>query len=710
MRGDGRRHERSLGVGTEVAQDSEYGGQRQSRYTDLATSESPDGQFERHDMGHFQPLSGARRPLVQRVFSPLPTPPLPVTQPMNHGKLCVHRGLPSWCSTLLHGWTVALLLVGAGACDTARTAVPGYPTPTAEIPPTSAQCRACHGNEQNAAPPRGAHGQTSTTDRGVGAHQIHVRTSGARLGIACETCHVVPKTVSDHGHIDDADFHATVQFSGMALAQGATATYDDKNLTCAVYCHGSTLKAPGPHSKPVWTQVDGQQRSCGSCHGAPPPAPHPTSQDCAACHAATAGPGMTIAHADKHIDGHVDIVLGPTASCSGCHGAPPVTEKHPKVDATSCGQCHAETVGAKTKLLPGGKHMDGKVQVTLAANASCSGCHGAPPTTEKHPKVDATSCGQCHAETVDAANQLLPGGKHMDGKVQVSLAATVSCTACHASPPVAGKHPTLWVEDCSKCHAATVDAQKHLVVGGKHLDGQVEVALAPATCNACHGAPPTEVGPDHKPHPNMTRCEKCHTATVDASGKILIGGAHLNGKVDTQLPTSCEACHGAPGSGGAPAPDHNGNTDPSLPGVGAHAAHLKGKTFSKGGIACTSCHVLPATVDAPGHMFGASTIVLDKASTWQGNATFDQPTQTCSAVGCHGAAWGGGSVPQPKWTMTTLACDACHGLPPAAFTGHVQTDPALGTKACATCHKKTVKPDGSLDLEGGYHVNGWVDP
>ena len=43
--------------------------------------------------------------------------------------------------------------------------------------------------------------------------------------------------------------------------------------TCAsTYCHGST-QLGGAHKVPVWTQVDGTQKTCGSCHGDPPPAP-----------------------------------------------------------------------------------------------------------------------------------------------------------------------------------------------------------------------------------------------------------------------------------------------------------------------------------------------------------------------------------------------------------------------------------------------------
>jgi predicted CxxxxCH...CXXCH cytochrome family protein len=356
------------------------------------------------------------------------------------------------------------------------------------------------------------------------------------------------------------------------------------------------------------------------------------------------------------------------------------------------------------------RHIDGHVDVVLGPTVSCGGCHGAPPTTDKHPKVAENSCSQCHVETVDAQMLLLPAGKHMNGKVEVALAANANCASCHGAPPVSDKHPKLWVENCEKCHAATLGANMALLSGGTHMNGKVDFAIAPQTCDACHAAPPTEVGPEKKPHPKMTRCGKCHASSIDDAGKILAGGTHTNGKLEMVLPTACDACHGAPGSLGAPPPDHEGKTDPSLPSVGAHAAHILGKNYSKGGVTCTSCHVLPTSVDAPGHMYGLSTIFLDAASTWLGKATFDQPSQTCSGVSCHGAAIGGGTVPVPKWTQATIACDGCHGLPPPPSSGHVATDPTKGTQACALCHKKTVKADGSLDIQGGYHINGLVDP
>lgn len=869
----------------------------------------------------------------------------------------------NWSARALRNLVPAALaasLVLLGGCDTARVSVAPKATET-KTGLGSTTCYACHGGPENAAPPRGLHGQTETTDPGVGAHQLHLGNGPAHLAIACETCHVVPTDKYQKGHLDDPQGRATVEFSGLALAGGATPTYDAKEHSCSnTYCHGSTLKVPGKDAKPTWNQVDGKQRACSSCHGAPPPAPHPKDTECAGCHAATAGPKMTILNLAKHVNGKVEVVLSPNANCAGCHGAPPVSAKHP-AKAQFCGDCHAATVTGERTLLAGGAHMDGKVQVQLAAKptscdgchgappllagidkkphpqqkqcndchaatvdaagvlivggahmnksvdvqlaakpTSCAGCHGAPPLVagvdkkphpqqtqcndchaatvdenktiiaggghmdgkvqvqlaakptscsgchgdpplvagaDKKPHPQQTQCNDCHAATVDAAKVLIVGGSHMDGKVQVQLApAPTSCTGCHGAPPVqissSGKdhpksavcsdchaatvqgdkqiivggghldgkvevqlaaspssctgchaappaiisstgkpHPQSTVcsdchaatvgadnkiiaggshldgkievqvatapssctgchaappatiaatgkphpksDKCALCHAASIDADGHVVVGGLHYDGKVEFSIGPGTCTMCHDAPPATVGPDKKPHPNkMSACTKCHSTTVDPAGAIVAGGTHYDGKVEVILPTSCDTCHGKPGSKGEPAPDINGLSDPSLPSVGAHAAHLQGKNVSAGGMACETCHTLPATVDAPGHMYGQNTVFFPKGlgTLFGSPASFEQKTQTCSGTYCHGATMEGGKSPKMVWTMTTLSCDGCHGLPPAVITGHPIVDSALGTKACAQCHKKTVKPDGTIDAQGGFHINGWVDP
>ncbi len=871
----------------------------------------------------------------------------------------------------------ALLILGLAACDTAREAVVPAPD-AASAADADRACWSCHGTPGNPAPPRALKrkgdtaNRTATTDPGVGAHAAHLG-SKMTTNVQCQSCHVVPSAVFVPGHMDGAD-KAALTFGGVALAGGATPSYDASNGTCASsYCHGGTLKSGAGLPAPKWTQVDGKFSACGSCHGAPPAAPHPKGDDCGQCHAATVAVGQKITFTAKHIDGKVDVVLasstdcaachgnpppGPkhppgqacnqchassiganklpipggahrdgtvqvvladNASCSGCHGDPPVSAKHPNnnqcsqchavtVDAakkvlasgkhmdgqvqvvlakdvncgschgnpppapkhpinkncsqchadsigadlqplvggkhmdgkvqisfskdvdcaschgdppavvasgakhpisTKCSDCHAESVGADKMPLAGGKHMDGKVQVALAATADCSGCHGNPPATPKHPlatdckqchvtsvddankpkvggthmdgKVqvafsdlvncgschgnppqttthpkDALACGgchatsiddfkkpiaggthmdgnvqvalsasapcgschgappatathpksdkcsQCHALSIDANQKPVVGGKHMDGTLQVALAANADCGACHGSPPQTAKHPK--ADQCSQCHATTVDAAKQLLAGGPHMDGKVQIALgANADCGSCHGNPPLLTASGEK-HTTMTACAKCHGGTVNSSGKLVVGGQHLSGKVEVSYPNNCWSCHGTELSGGAPGPDLQGNTSPTSPKVGAHAAHVSGKLYSGGGIACLACHEGPEQVDSPGHFSGQlgitfpSSIAANKGKKPQ----YDAQTQSCSQVYCHSGALDTGNAMVPKWTQTQLACNACHAFPPPASTGH----PAAPN--CTSCHSKTLKPDGTLDVLGGFHINGSV--
>ena len=557
------------------------------------------------------------------------------------------------CTALLCGLAVA-------GCDASR-----LPAADADASAAEPACTACHGGPESIAPPKAVDGSTSTLHRGVGAHQTHLRASAIARAVTCESCHVVPKAVYDVDHIGAEDGRATVTLSTSwlpALATGTAAgVWDPKTTSCSnVACHGAALKTPGKHASPNWTLVDGSQRSCGSCHGAPPAAPHPASTKCEGCHAATAGPNGTIIGLDKHINGKVDVVLSATPDCTGCHGAPPAG-KHPADD--KCYTCHAKTVGPGNVLLADGLHLNGSkpADVHVVTGADCTACHGAPPGLTSHPIV--------------------------------------------ASHPNVEKFPK--VAQCELCHSKTVAADLVLVVGGPHRDGNKDVDdLQQKKCDTCHGAPPALAT-----HPKMTKCGPCHAATVDEAGKLIVGGKHVNGAVDMILPTKCDACHGGDGSA-APPPDHNGAIDPMLPTVGAHQAHLKGDVYSGGGITCEACHVLPESVQTEGHILGTLQTVLfpDGLGTAKGaQPAYDSAALTCSGVYCHGSKLDGGSVVAPKWTNTELACDACHAVPPSTDGGHPEVAKGDVTK-CSGCHKKTMKPDGTINVDGGFHINGKVDP
>lgn len=508
----------------------------------------------------------------------------------------------------------------------------------------STACHACHGTPQSAAPAPALDGSMSTTHRGVGAHASHLTASSTHAAVACSACHTVPTSLYQAGHLDAEDGRATVVFAPRPGATVAAGTWDPEALTCnGVWCHGADLKSPGAKSKPIWNLVNATQRRCDSCHGSPPAAPHPQgdlAQKCHLCHSATVGQDGKIAAPELHVDGVVQVALAPSASCSSCHGNPP-TDNHPNF--ITCKLCHAATVDDEGDLISGGGHLNGKVDFAMVPK-TCDGCHGAPPK-DKHPKMTK----------------------------------------------------------CQLCHPATVDEDGTLFAKGGHLNGKVEVMIVPKSCDGCHGAPP-----DSPKHPKMDRCGKCHAATVDDQGALVAGGKHMNGEVEFGYPAGCVACHGADTSP-APPPDHNGKVDPTLATVGAHTTHLKGKVYSAGGMKCTVCHKLPSTVDEPGHLVGDNQLAFpdQDARHKLSEPSFDAKTLTCSGVYCHGAKLKDGTAPTPKWTDTSLSCDGCHGTPPQS-KAHAFL-PAGDTTYCTACHKASVKPDGKIDLESGAHLNGKLE-
>jgi predicted CxxxxCH...CXXCH cytochrome family protein len=171
-------------------------------------------------------------------------------------------------------------------------------------------CQSCHGDAESAAPPADLEGNLATTFPGVGAHRAHLEGSGIARTLACGECHQVPTDILASGHIDSLA-PAEVLFSGVAKAFGASPTYD--GVTCTnSYCHGDSFPfghdSGGTSKQPIWTQVDGTQKTCTSCHGLPPPFPHPPGPIfCSDCHD-TVDITLKILHPERHVDGVVDLI------------------------------------------------------------------------------------------------------------------------------------------------------------------------------------------------------------------------------------------------------------------------------------------------------------------------------------------------------------------------------------------------------------------
>ena len=155
-------------------------------------------------------------------------------------------------------------------------------------------CDGCHGRGPDGAPPPGLGGATSSP--AIGAHARHLDgTLPDRIGhvARCNTCHTVPKTVADPGHID-ASAPADVKLR-------TDESYDAPQRTCVVGCHWN--RDPGPR----WDDASGSARACDSCHAFPPvktrtgtthPPAAPNLDVCVTCHQFDPS---------THVDGKVDF-------------------------------------------------------------------------------------------------------------------------------------------------------------------------------------------------------------------------------------------------------------------------------------------------------------------------------------------------------------------------------------------------------------------
>jgi predicted CxxxxCH...CXXCH cytochrome family protein len=287
-----------------------------------------------------------------------------------------------------------------------------------------------------------------------------------------------------------------------------------------------------------------------------------------------------------------------------------------------------------------------------ASVETCATCHGFPPlqTRSGAPHPQSQACFACHAQTVDRANQLIPGGPHANGVIDSNFG--------HAEPSYVGRHSGDAIADiqlCSVCHGQDYGGGV-AVVGG-------EERVSPS-CNACHAG---------------------------------FGFANWQ--------SNCTFCHGTRNTAftfeslaeAAPPQGVREGTVPTDPQVGAHQKHLGNGSVLSNGFPCWICHALNGGLD---HLDGLAPITFQLhplASSGGATPSFTKATQTCSSVYCHGSTLQGGAATEPQWTVALTACSSCHGIPPPTGQHGVHT----AKVACAECHAgytdTTVNKDTHVD-------------
>jgi predicted CxxxxCH...CXXCH cytochrome family protein len=189
-------------------------------------------------------------------------------------------------------------------------------------------CNVCHGSATNSAPPRDLSGNTATTFRGVGQHQIHVMGTARTAAVGCSDCHVLPvESIYDPNHIDANPVQAEVSL-GNGLAARATVgvtpvpVYYTSSTACGnTYCHGQFRNGNGDN--PVfWVGGAVFSGACGSCHGditkptlaeralpktSAQGGTHPNNLNCSNCHGGVVNASLTFINPSKHVDGFLNL-------------------------------------------------------------------------------------------------------------------------------------------------------------------------------------------------------------------------------------------------------------------------------------------------------------------------------------------------------------------------------------------------------------------
>ena len=380
--------------------------------------------------------------------------------------------------------------------------------PPPNIEPQLGCSTGCHGGPESSAPPNDNNGNDDPGLVTVGAHRKHLEVAPTWYRkIACAECHVQYTALNDPGHLDDPP--AELTFGDIATADNVAATWNGAN--CTVYCHGTTMQG-GETTQPSWTD-SGPLDSCVSCHGNPPPPPHPPGADCGGCHP-TVEPGGSSVFLDpeSHIDGKVDTANDNDGAdgCATCHGNPTEGDSAPPNDTLGNSDPTIQTVGA---------HQAHLGDSDWRRVISCSNCHVVPVNVGDAPHID----GDNQAELVfDALN---PSATYD------FPTATCGTTYCHGTG-YADSGPVPWTTPldlgCNGCHSDGTD-------GGGTMSGAHD---------------------DHLEE-NMT-CSTCHSEVTNVGGNILAPDLHINGlhEVDMTIggtwDTAAQTCNNVPCHGGAP--------------------------------------------------------------------------------------------------------------------------------------------------------------
>lgn len=549
---------------------------------------------------------------------------------------------------------------------------------------------------------------------------------------------------------------------------GATGSYTGDTVpgtaygVCAnLYCHSQGTKNTPPYATaniPTVTWGSGPlPADCSGCHGGDINSSIPMATqshvrhiglDCAKCHAGTAYSSrsaipnqplpsyLMYSRGSYHTNGNVEVwFLNTTTAINGTYAGQNVTiNRAPGASPGRCVNVYCHTAGtavvAKTSSY-------GNISTPIwgtSGRLGCGSCHGNPPAyPDGYPKGNGhlkhnADCKNCHYGVTTNNTTIADKTKHGQYRYDVSYPPGISFNYTYAS-------------NGSICSNVTCHSN-----GGAARDWGT-------SCIHCHGNPPNPGG--HQKSHLAYGCHYCHYTVTTNGNWITDPLLHNNGKKTiapgagasfTNLSTMTGycgnvSCH-SDGTAVATGQPHNnayGSVRWSATVLqcydchreqsywerydypnGSPKANSHQKHCATNRISCRTCHY--SVVDGGGNL---STLHKNgqydlKPLTGSVGFTYTYATNadhsrggTCTNINCHGdgtavttnapvtasATWGGAS----------LACNSCHGYPPAypnyspKVNGHQGKHLAY---SCDKCHYgfPSGHTDGFYNVAGGTYI------
>ncbi|MDE1929855.1 MAG: hypothetical protein KGI36_21955, partial [Burkholderiales bacterium] len=544
--------------------------------------------------------------------------------------------------------------------------------------PTSSSCEVCH---------VGAGSSIAATPVVDGARFSGSLMNHAGIGSGCVACHVAAGT--------PAAFTGVTAIVGMPPTSPAGANAHIPAGTACENCHlasmpaglvaasatktapGTAFAAPAPTTAQIHTGITS---GCTNCHerplvwmgmGAYPIAPS----------AFTAGASYTGFQTRPGTSAGPNNVADPAHPTSG-----------------DCAQCHANT-NAFTGVDKPANH------IPYAASAQCNSCHVGtdyavqPSVTAIHANAQSTStnCAQCHGSA--AASFAIPAANFsIVGLPANHIPTTASCEVCHlgagssiaAAPVLSGarfagslmNHAGI-NGNCVACHVP-VPQQAGFI-------GIATITKMPQTSPVGAGS-----------HiPSSTRCETCHLASmpsglVPASATTLPPGttfanpAPTTVQIHTGITSGCADCHEASdvwmGMGAYPIAPSVLTAGASYtgfqvrPGTNAGTYTVADAAHPSGGD-CSQCHVgttaFSGVAKPANHIPTAANAACNNCHTSADYAALPTltnihawaPSTSANCAQCHGSAAASFAIPAANFSIvglpanhlpTSSSCEVCH--------------------------------------------------